>query len=67
MGTHDLLYTLGPAVLMLWVYISSKPLVPMLQLHLSDVCMFYETNVCLQKCPFICIRKHFPFIFVDDI
>ena len=33
-GTSGLpdIYTLGPAALMLWVYISGKPLVPMLQL-----------------------------------
>ena len=35
MSTRGLpdIYTLGPAALVLWVYISGKPLVPMLQLY----------------------------------
>ena len=43
MGTRGLpdIYTLSPAALVLWVYISGKPLMPMLQLY-NNTYVIYE-------------------------
>ena len=51
MGTRGLpdIYTLGPAALVLWVYISGKPLLPMLQLYIV---------ILVLKESFYCIKLH---------
>ena len=55
MGTHGLPDTpsvLGPATLMLWVYISGKPLLP----HVTAItyCAYYVVAICfVSECIFI--------------